>query len=161
MVEKSARMDTKERASKGTQDTAQFSNGHESPSPPPRRLAILSWATFSVGINLALLAMMFVQPSSPSDWFSKSRLFPDEHLKKITNGSAGSCNNSQCDKVLCLRCPANPRLSSSASEHLQLCSGNGHYVIADDDAGACHCHACFSGVHCGQLDPDCHLNLFQ
>ncbi|KAG0586410.1 hypothetical protein KC19_2G088600 [Ceratodon purpureus] len=153
-------MDTKsERALKGPQDGAQFLNGHEPPRPPPpaRRLAIISWTTFSVGVNFALLAMMFVQPSSPSDWFSKARLLPQEHLKK-TNGSA-PCYNS-ANRVLCLPRPPSPRLSFSASEHLLLCSGNGHYVIEDEETGACHCHACFSGGHCEQLDPDCHLNLF-
>jgi hypothetical protein len=139
------------------------------PAPPPpaaRRMAMLSWTTFSVGVNFALVAMMLAHPSgSPSDhWFSKARLLPREYLKQ-TNRTTAQCTNSLAseNRVLCLPRPASPHLSSSASEHLHLCSGNGHYVITDDTeaAGACHCHACFSGAHCEQLNSDCHLNLFQ
>ena len=151
-------MDTKERALKGPQDTLLL-NGHELPPPPARRLPMISWTTFSIGVNFALLAMMFVQPSSPSEgYFCKARLLPQAHLRE-TNGSA-TCKNPESNTVLCLPRPPSPRLSSSPTDHLQLCSGNGHYVISDE-AGACHCHACFSGVHCEQLHPDCHLNLFQ
>lgn len=183
-----ARMETTERALKGPHDTSsspvvkitQFGNksllngrcndDEQSMRPPTRRVTMISWTTFSVGVNFALVAVMLSQPSPALNWFSKAiHVLPQsEHLTKSMNGSSDACHNSQkTDKLLCIPRPASPRLSSSASDHVRFCSGNGHYVVTNEDhqsaeaPGACHCHGCFSGVHCGELDPECLLNLFQ
>lgn len=82
------------------------------------------------------------------------------------NGSSNDYFTNSRESMMCFPHPESPRLSSYASDHLQLCSGNGHYEIASHqerttpDAGACHCYGCFSGKHCEHLNSDCDLNIF-
>lgn len=162
-------METKERALKGPQDTSGMKdqsllNGGSSTGDrkPRRGGTMFSWTTFSLGMNLAFLATMLAQRAPAWDWYSKA-LQQSEHLQ-MNDSSNSPCNhnlhNWDHSRLLCTPSPATPRLSSTASNHVQLCAGNGHYVMHTQTTGACHCHACFSGVHCGDLDPDCILNLF-
>jgi hypothetical protein len=93
------------------------------PAPPPpaaRRMAMLSWTTFSVGVNFALVAMMLAHPSgSPSDhWFSKARLLPREYLKQ-TNRTTAQCTNSLASDCLALPVPTSLPLQASISTSAQ------------------------------------------
>lgn len=119
---------------------------------------------FATPVYIALLAVMLVLPSPAADWISKVHEFP---LIKQMNGSSNDYFTNSRESMMCFPHPESPRLSSYASDHLQLCSGNGHYEIASHqerttpDAGACHCYGCFSGKHCEHLNSDCDLNIFQ
>lgn len=118
----------------------------------------------SIALNFALVSIILAL-LSPSKTFSGLKHTPLRRLNEYENGYQ-HCKRSG-NFAICLPPGASPRLSASAIEHLQLCSGNGHFVVGNpqeqrvSQRGACHCHSCFSGPQCDHLDPNCVLNLFQ
>lgn len=144
-----------------------FENGHHAQRMAAVCPSVSSkgfMTNFATPVYIALLAVMLVLPSPAADWISKVHEFP---LIKQMNGSSNDYFTNSRESMMCFPHPESPRLSSYASDHLQLCSGNGHYEIASHqerttpDAGACHCYGCFSGKHCEHLNSDCDLNIFQ
>ena len=138
----------------------------------------------SAALNIALIALLFSR-WGPTNHFSYEQQLQNTQawqgnldLKNQSDHytappAPAPAPDDEEDRVLCSAAAAGPRLSCSQSDHVQGCSGNGHYVLHGDPiasqilggggrgGGACHCHACFSGPQCALVDPDCVLNVFQ
>ena len=142
----------------------------------------------SAALNIALIALLFSQWGPTNHYFS----YKQQQLQNTQAWQQGNLDvknqsdhyiappaapaaaaTDDDDRVLCSAAAAGPRLSCSQSDHVQGCSGNGHYVLhghpisspilggGGGRGGACHCHSCFSGPQCELVDPDCVLNVFQ
>lgn len=137
----------------------------------------------SAALNIALIALLFSWWRPTNHFGYKQQLqntqawqgnldVKNQSDHYIAPPTPAAATDDEEDRVFCSAAAAGPRLSCSRSDHVQGCSGNGHYVLHGDPiasqilgggrgGGACHCHACFSGPQCALVDPDCVLNLFQ
>lgn len=137
----------------------------------------------SAALNIALIAVLFSRWGPTNHFTYKQHLLntrawqgnldvKNQSDQYISPPAPAAATEDDEDRVLCSAAAPGPRLSCSQSDHVQGCSGNGHYVLQGDPiasqilggrrgGGACHCHACFSGPQCALVDPDCVLNLFQ